>query len=129
MDALLGATFISAVNELRAPIHLVLHVLVPALIAAIFARGRVAWAFIIMMATMAVDLDHLLAVPIYAANRCSIWFHPLHTGLPIIIYGLMMCWPLIGKGNKSRLIGWVGTGLVIHMALDALDCLWMRCAG
>ncbi|MEY8203637.1 MAG: DUF6122 family protein [Bermanella sp.] len=126
MDALL------ALHELRAPLHIMLHVLVPAFVAAVFARGRVVGAFVIMMATMLVDLDHLLAVPIYAANRCSIWFHPLHTGLPIIIYGLMMCWPLFSKSTGivkgSRVIGWLGGGLVIHMLLDALDCLWMRCA-
>jgi len=66
-----------------------------------------------MMATMLVDLDHLLAAPIYDAGRCSIGFHPLHTLLPIIVYGVLCLVP------KLR---YVGIGLVIHMALDSIDC-------
>lgn len=66
-----------------------------------------------MMATMIVDLDHLLADPIYDANRCSIGFHPLHTTFPIIVYVLLCSAP------RTRL---VGIGLLIHMLLDASDC-------
>ena len=70
-------------------------------------------AYIIMMSTLLVDLDHLLATPIYAPARCSIGFHPLHTFLPIAIYCLLCFFP------KSR---YIGIGLVIHMILDSLDC-------
>ena len=66
-----------------------------------------------MMATMLVDLDHLLASPIYDPTRCSIGFHPLHSGLPIGLYCLLVLHP------KTR---YVGLGLVIHMLLDLLDC-------
>lgn len=66
-----------------------------------------------MIATMLVDLDHLLADPIYDPGRCSIGFHPLHQFIPIAVYGLLSFFP------KTR---WVGLGLVIHMALDAIDC-------
>jgi len=66
-----------------------------------------------MMATILVDLDHLLASPIYDPERCSIGFHPLHHPYMIILY-ILLCLP-----KKTRLIG---IGLVIHMALDALDC-------
>ena len=31
-----------------------------------------------MLATMVVDLDHLLADPILDPQRCGIGFHPLH---------------------------------------------------
>ena len=68
-----------------------------------------------MFATMVVDLDHLLAVPIYDPDRCSIGFHPLHSYLAIGLYFLMSIWP------KTRL---VGIGLLVHMVLDFLDCLW-----
>ena len=39
---------------------------------------RTEWkkAYIIMLLTMLVDLDHLLANPIFDPNRCSINFHP-----------------------------------------------------
>jgi len=66
-----------------------------------------------MMATTAVDLDHLLASPIYDPNRCSIAFHPLHTWPAIAIY-FALIFP-----KWTRL---VGIGLVIHMVLDWVDC-------
>jgi hypothetical protein len=66
-----------------------------------------------MLATMLVDIDHLLAVPIYDSLRCSIGFHPLHGLLPIGFYCLLCFVPVL------RL---VGLGLVLHMLLDALDC-------
>jgi hypothetical protein len=70
-------------------------------------------AFTLMMLTMVVDLDHLLANPIYDASRCSINFHPLHGFIPIVIYAVLSVIP------KTRIIG---LGLIIHMALDSIDC-------
>ena len=75
-----------------------------------------------MLATIVVDLDHLLANPIYDSDRCSIGFHPLHQ--PVLIgLDLVLC-----LFPKTRL---VGIGLVLHMALDSIDCqvtngLWMN---
>jgi len=66
-----------------------------------------------MIATMLVDLDHLLATPIYDPGRCSIGFHPLHTLFPIIAYGVLSLIP------KMR---YIGIGLIIHMILDSIDC-------
>ena len=66
-----------------------------------------------MMLTMLVDLDHLIATPIYDAARCSIGFHPLHQFVPIMIYSFACFVP------KTRLIG---LGLIIHMILDSIDC-------
>lgn len=64
---------------------------------------------------MAVDLDHLLADPIYDPNRCSIGFHPLHSYPAVAIYAILLFFP------KVRLIG---IGLIIHMALDYIDCFY-----
>lgn len=66
-----------------------------------------------MVATMIVDLDHLMADPIYDPGRCSIGFHPLHGFLPLAVY-LALCF--IPK------LRYMGIGLVIHMALDSIDC-------
>lgn len=85
----------------------------PLVIAGVFFRGRWLYAAAVMIATMLVDLDHLLATPIYDPGRCSIGFHPLHQLWFIALYGLLLCVP------KTRLIG---LGLCIHMSLDALDC-------
>lgn len=85
----------------------------------------------ILIATMIVDLDHLLADPIYDPNRCSIGFHPLHT-LPMIgIYILFFILPLFFGRNKkngqlttnARILHLSSLGLLIHMALDWIDCL------
>ena len=61
--------------------------------------------------------DHLLADPIYAPNRCSIGFHPLHTAPAIAVYA-GLCVP-----KRTRLFG---IGLIIHIVLDAIDCWWMH---
>ncbi len=97
-------------------LHIVLHFVVPLLVAILFFRSKWRKSFIIMIATMIVDADHLLANPIYDPNRCSIGFHPLHQTLPIALYLLACFHP------KTRLIG---IGLVIHMILDAVDCHYM----
>ena len=94
-------------------IHILLHFVVPVLIAFLFYRNVFIKAWLIMIATMVVDIDHLLAVPIYDPNRCSIGFHPLHSYIAICIYFLLLFFP------KVRLIA---LGLLIHMALDYIDC-------
>lgn len=104
-------------GDVGASIHLVLHALVPALIAGVFFRKRRLFAFSLMIAGMAIDVDHLLASPVYDPNRCSVGFHPLHA-LPLIpVYVALAVMP------KTRL---VGLGLSVHLALDALDCALMR---
>jgi hypothetical protein len=95
--------------------HIALHLIVPVVLALVLFRNRVRYAALIMISTIIVDVDHLLADPVYDPNRCSIGFHPLHSYWAIGTYLLMSFWP------KTRL---VGIGLIIHMALDYLDCLW-----
>jgi len=97
--------------------HLFLHIAVPAVAAWLFFRDHWWRAFLIMLATMLVDLDHLLAIPIYDPNRCSIGFHPLHTLPAIVVYAVL------ALPKSTRLIG---IGLLIHMALDVIDCGVMR---
>lgn len=86
--------------------------------------------FVILIATMVVDVDHLFATPIYDPARCSIGFHPLHTWPVIVIYGMMFILPFFFKSDgeegvlitKRKGIQLIGLGLLIHMALDTLDC-------
>lgn len=101
---------------LRPYLHLVLHAVVPAVIAVVFFRDRFLRVWVTMMLTMLVDLDHLLADPVYDAGRCSIGFHPLHQFPAIAVYGLAAFWP------RLRI---VAMGLIIHMALDGIDCVWI----
>ena len=94
-------------------LHLILHFVIPAIIAGLFFRKSWKSAYLIMVATMLVDMDHLVATPIYEMNRCSIGFHPLHK-LWFIVFYIALCFI-----PKTRLIG---LGLTTHMALDAIDC-------
>ena len=95
-------------------LHLVLHAAVPGAVALLFYRPNWKRAWLIMFSTMLVDLDHLLADPIYDPQRCGIGFHPLHSYPAIAAYTLFLV------PTMTRL---VALGLVIHMALDALDCV------
>lgn len=112
-------------------IHIALHFIIPLLVALAFFHSRWRNATLIMIATMIVDADHLLANPIYDPTRCSIGFHPLHTIPAIVIYALLFILPLV-VGRKADGQSWhpfayvlhlVGFGLLIHMALDWIDCL------
>ncbi len=94
-------------------LHLALHFVAPAVITGLFFRRIWRAAYLVMIATMLVDLDHLFANPIYDSNRCSIGFHPLHELWFIVLYVALCFIP------KTRL---VGIGLSIHMVLDAIDC-------
>ena len=94
-------------------LHLSLHLIVPLVVVGLFFKKEWKIAYFIMLSTMLVDLDHLLANPIYDPNRCSIGFHPLHQPWFIAFYFILSFYP------KTRFIG---IGLVIHMVLDAIDC-------
>lgn len=93
--------------------HLALHFLVPAAVVALFFRDGWRMAYLLMISTMLVDIDHLVADPIHDPGRCSIGFHPLHQPWLFIVYAGLCAIPV------TR---FVGIGLLIHMALDALDC-------
>jgi len=95
-------------------LHLPLHVLLPGLVARVGFPDRWRQAWLIMVLTMLVDLDHLLADPVFDPLRCSIGFHPLHSLPAIALYGLALVWA------PSRIIA---VGLLIHMLLDATDCV------
>ncbi|WP_028375903.1 DUF6122 family protein [Leeuwenhoekiella sp. MAR_2009_132] len=101
---------------LQTVIHYSLHFIAPGLIAWVFFSKNWRKAWLIMLLTMAVDLDHLLANPIFAPDRCSINFHPLHTYWAIAIYLVLLIPP------KTRV---VATGLLFHMVTDYQDCLWL----
>ena len=101
---------------LRPCFHYSMHLLVPGLIAWVFFRKKWKKAWLIMLATLLVDLDHLLTDPIFDPNRCSIGFHPLHSYFAIGIYFVMLFFP------RLRIIA---IGLLSHMLTDWQDCLWM----
>jgi len=97
---------------LHAWLHLVLHLAVPAAIAWLCFRSQWKWALAIMLLGLLIDVDHLLARPVYDPNRSSIGFHPLHR-LPAILVYVLLLFP-----RCTRILG---IGLIVHIALDALD--------
>lgn len=111
-------------------IHIILHFIIPILIGFTCYNNRWKFASLIMIITMAVDVDHLLADPIYDPTRCSVDFHPLHTYEAIFFYGLMFLIPLYYKKrsdakithDRLEIVELAGLGLIIHMVLDAIDC-------
>ena len=96
--------------------HYGCHFLLPLGIALLFFKSNWKYAFLVMVAGILIDIDHLLATPIFNPNRCSIGFHPLHSSFAILFY-VFLCIP-----KKSRL---VGLGLVIHIIADVADCSFM----
>jgi len=105
---------------LRPTVHLLLHVLVPLGVAWVFHRAQWRSAWVWLLAGWLIDIDHLLADPIYAPGRCSIGFHPLHTAPAAAVYAALLL------PRRSRLLA---TGLLIHLGLDAVDCAWMAQGG
>ena len=99
----------------RSIIHIILHFLVPFIVAKTAWREQWLTPFIIMALTFAVDFDHLLAEPVFDPNRCSIGFHPLHSWPAIGIYLVSLF------SSRLRIFA---IGLLIHMALDGTDCFW-----
>ena len=100
----------------RFVLHFAFHFFLPGLIAFVFFKKNWKVAWLLMILTMVIDLDHLIATPLYDSNRCSINFHPLHTYLAGIIYILLLVF------NKTRIIG---VGLILHLITDAIDCLFI----
>ena len=95
-------------------LHVILHFFLPLAVAKTVWREKWIRPFLIMTLTIAVDLDHLLAEPIFDPNRCSIGTHPLHSWPAIVVYLACLLSP------NLRI---VALGLLIHMALDGTDCL------
>jgi hypothetical protein len=101
-------------------VHYFFHLIFPAFIAYIFYRRDWKRVYLLFLCTMAIDLDHLLATPIYDPMRCSVGFHPLHSfyAIPVYVACLFV--------SKLRVIS---IGLLFHVLTDTIDCLWLfeRC--
>lgn len=100
--------------SLKFIVHYGFHFLLPIVISLYFYKKKWIQVYFIFIGTMFIDLDHLLANPIFDTNRCSINFHPLHTFYAIGVYTIM----LIPK--KIRVLG---IALLLHMFADYLDCI------
>jgi len=69
---------------------------------------------LLVFASNLIDLDHLLADPIYDIERCSINFHPLHSWYVFPFYFLGLFW---------KKYSYLFMGIILHLILDGIDCL------
>lgn len=100
---------------MQAFIHYFLHFGFAFFIAFLFFRKDWKKVYLILIATMLVDLDHLLASPIFDSNRCSIHFHPLHTYYAMMVYVALLFF--------RKPFNIIGIGLLFHMLTDMVDCM------
>ncbi|WP_420602308.1 DUF6122 family protein [Flagellimonas sp.] len=99
---------------IRFIVHYGIHFLVPIIIGLVFFKDNRIKIILILLAGMLIDVDHVLAEPIFDPNRCSINFHPLHSYWAIMLYCIL---PFF---KKTRIIG---LALIIHIIADMADCL------
>jgi hypothetical protein len=90
--------------------------MVPRFFAKIFFKENGKEAFVIMLLTRLMDLEHLLASPIFDANRCSMGYHPLHTVYASIFY-------LARLFSPSGKLKAVSIGRLWHLSTDYIDGL------
>ncbi len=98
---------------LRFFLHYGIHFIVPILIGVFLIKENKVKATLILLAAILIDIDHLLADPIFDAFRCSINFHPLHSYWAIAFYTILLFY------KKTRIFG---IGLLIHILADLTDC-------
>jgi hypothetical protein len=96
-------------------VHYSLHFAFPAVLALVFFPLMWQTAYLIMLATMLMDVDHLLATPVFDPLRCSVGYHPLHSSYAIPVYALMLLLPATQIA---------AVGMLFHLFTDTVDCLW-----
>lgn len=99
-------------------IHYGGHFLVPFALGWLIWRDKWKLAGLVILSTMLIDFDHLLTDPIFDPDRCSIGFHPLHTGWAAIGYVALL---LVRKWWVRA----IGLGCLLHLAVDGADCVMM----
>jgi hypothetical protein len=99
--------------SLKFLIHYGLHFVVPLIISLLFFKKKWKSIYVVFLLSMLIDLDHLLANPIFEPNRCSINFHPLHSYIAIGFY-------VLGVFFKKTSI--LSLALLLHILADYIDC-------
>lgn len=106
-------------------LHIALHFILPLVVALAVWRPQWWRNYLWMLGAFIIDLDHLLADPIYDPERCSIGFHPLHSTYAVVFYLVVLVsswfWPSISWRHRAQVL-LLGIGL--HLFLDALDCFF-----
>ncbi len=101
---------------LRFSLHYGVHFIVPLGIAYIFFKENKLKVALILLAGIVLDIDHILATPIFDSMRCSIDYHPFHSYWAILVYIGMLFF------KKTRI--W-GIAFLVHIFADLVDCLFI----
>ena len=99
----------------RSIIHIILHFLVPFIVAKTAWKEQWLWPFIIMALTLVIDFDHFLAEPVFDPNRCSLGFHPLHK---LACHWNLSCVTFFS--SFTNYCYWIAHTL----GIDGTDCFW-----
>lgn len=105
---------------IREIVHYFLHFIFPIFIAKVFFKNNWKHAYLLMLATMLVDLDHVFANPLFDPNRNSVGYHPLHSYWAIGAYFLGA---IFLKGDYKI----IAIGLLFHMFTDFQDFYFWKC--
>lgn len=98
-------------------VHYFFHFGFPYFLARTFWADQIWRAYLWMVATMLIDIDHLWANPIFKPDRLSIGYHTFHTWPFIMGYALLVF--------TKKPFRWIGIGLCLHMLTDFQDYfLW-----
>jgi len=100
-------------------VHYSLHFIAIGAIAYWYDKKNWKRNWLILLATMLVDIDHVFATPLFDPNRCGIGFHPLHS--KIAVFGYIIGVFLL----KNKILKLIFIGLLFHIITDLIDCLWM----
>ncbi|WP_461443155.1 DUF6122 family protein [Maribacter sp.] len=101
---------------LRFFVHYGIHFIVPIAVGLVFFKTSQKRAILILLGAILIDVDHLLANPVFDPNRCSIAFHPLHSYWAISLYITLLFF------RKTRIFG---IALLIHILADLTDCYFI----
>jgi hypothetical protein len=102
-------------EPIRHLIHYGFHLALPFVFGRLLFRDVWWKAGLLMLGTMVIDVDHLLADPVFDPARCGIGLHALHTPWAGIAYAAL----LAVRSWKARA---AGVGCLLHLGTDALDC-------
>ncbi|MBO4907473.1 MAG: hypothetical protein J5486_10690 [Bacteroidaceae bacterium] len=109
-------------------LHYGLHFGAPILLAMLFKKEHRRKALYIMWCTMIVDIDHILASPVFQPERMSVGYHPLHSIPAIAAYVILFGLTFILPAFRIHAPWWlrpICLGLLFHMFTDWLDfALW-----
>ncbi len=95
-------------------IHIISNLVLIAIISFFDKKTPFKKIFLLVILSNFIDLDHIVANPVYDPSRCSINFHPLHSWylFPVYLVGIFL--------KKYKYLFY---GIILHLILDKIDCL------